>query len=97
MTLEFKKKASATQSYGRGSDQRYTPSSYAVFLNGEEVASIVGQARGHREPTEWEIRERFQYDHRAPRWNIGGHLFPTLKEAKRYVIQNVKKKYPGAK
>lgn len=97
MILEFRKVGKASQAHGRGQDSVYTPGTYAIIMNGTEVGRIVGQSRRYMEGGSWEIVERYQYARGAPRWSIGIHLFPTLKDAKRHVMRNIKKRYPGTR
>lgn len=97
MILEFKKKERARQAHGRGSDNGYIPGTQSIILNGTEVGQIIGRSQHFTAPARWEIVERWQYDRLAPRWDIGQHIFSTLKEAKRHIQRSIKKRYPEAR
>jgi len=64
---------------------------HTIHVDGVEVGDIVDNG----EDGSWKVRERYTYDHRAPRWDIGRYLFPSLKEAKRHIAKNIKKAYPA--
>lgn len=83
MIIEFRRKVPAVGSHAR------TQGVYAIILNGREIGLIRAGSQRIMLPGDWEIVERGA-------WNIGRHDFNTLKEAKTYVVRNLKKRYLGA-
>lgn len=98
MVIEFKKRrAPEGRKPRRGLNTAYIPGVYTVYLNGEEVAMIVRRQHESEDQPGWLIREKHTYDRRAPRWSIGQHLHPSLKEAKIHIVRHIKKVYPEAR
>lgn len=82
--IEFKSSNTARRNYDRGQDSAYTPNIYYVFKNTEQVAHIKGNPQHYMESNSWEIVEDKDF-------NIGKHIFNTLKDAKQYIIENENK------
>lgn len=54
--MVIKKIRSATQSYGRGIDNKRTPAMYGVFdSTGKQVGIIIGRSYGYMERPTWEV------------------------------------------
>ena len=82
MILEFKQTTSSA------------PGTHTIFLNNDtEVGRITGDPG--TKIGNWKITERCRYDNTAPPWDIGRHQFPTLKDAKKHLVRNIKDVYPG--
>ena len=69
----------------------HNPSVHTVFLNNDTEVGRIVEGDGCR------IMERCQYDHTAPVWDIGRHLFPSLKDAKKHLVRKIRDVYPGLK
>ncbi len=84
MAVEVVKRLSSSRSFGRGMDSTYTPATYSVLEDGEEVGTLRGSSAEYMQRSTWTFLTRED-------WYRGQTVFSSFREAKDYLVKRIGK------